>query len=206
MSGRHRGSREPGETGAASHAPEWEPQNGAAADLIDRSVVASFVTAGPGGLAVSHLPFLLDRSRSPHGCLVSHLAAANSHAALVAAGLPSVAIFKAEQGYISSSWYPAAPVRDSAPTWNFAVVHCHGRPKVLGAAALARHLADLVEHLERGREGAWNLGELGPGGMARRMPHIIGFELPIERLDAKFKMGAGRARPRYESRGRAPGR
>lgn len=169
--------------------PEWEPGHGAAADLIDRVVLASFVTTGPTGLAVSHLPFLLDRSRGPHGCLVSHLAAANEHAQLVVAGLPAVVIFKAEQGYISSSWYPPVPVRDSAPTWNFAVVHCHGRPRVLDATGLARHLADLVGHLERDRESAWNLDELGPGGMERRMPHIVGFELPIERLDAKFKMG-----------------
>ncbi|WP_246677616.1 hypothetical protein [Mesorhizobium sp. B2-3-12] len=31
--------------------------------------------------------------------------------------------------------------------------------------------------------------ELGPGGMERRIPHILGFDLPIERLEAKFKMG-----------------
>lgn len=189
---RDRGPAEPEQGGPPRlHSrPEWtapEPED--AVRLVERTVFGTFVTAGPHGLAVSHLPFLLDRTRGPHGCLVSHLAKANEHAELVGAGSVSVAIFRAEHGYISSSWYPADPVRDSAPTWNFAVVHCHGRPRPLGTAALVRHLGDLVEHLERGRTERWRLGELGPGGMERRLPHILGFELPIERLEAKFKMG-----------------
>ena len=52
-----------------------------------------------------------------------------------------------------------------------------------------RHLVDLVEHMENCRDNHWRVGELGPGGMERRLPNILGFELPIERLDAKFQMG-----------------
>jgi transcriptional regulator len=43
--------------------------------------------------------------------------------------------------------------------------------------------------MERGRDDEWRLRELGPGGMERRLPRILGFELPIARLEAKFKMG-----------------
>jgi transcriptional regulator len=53
----------------------------------------------------------------------------------------------------------------------------------------ARHLLKLVDHMEKGREKRWRVKELGPDGMNRRLPHILGFELPIERLEAKFKMG-----------------
>lgn len=157
--------------------------------LIEAAAFASVVTAGPDGLAASHLPFVLHRGRGENGTLVSHLAAANPHAALLAEGRATLAIFHGPHGYISSSWYPRQPVRDSAPTWNFAVVHCHGRPVPLDGPATARHLVELVEVLEKDRPDRWRMRELGPGGMERRLPHVFGFELPIERLEAKFKMG-----------------
>ncbi|RVA82007.1 hypothetical protein EN914_11680, partial [Mesorhizobium sp. M7A.F.Ca.CA.001.08.2.1] len=90
---------------------------------------------------------------------------------------------------MSPSWYPRNAVRDSAPTWNFAVVHCHGHPVPLDDHGTARHLLQLVDVLEKDRDDRWRMRELGPGGMERRIPGIIGFDLPIGRLEAKFKMG-----------------
>lgn len=157
--------------------------------LIEAAAFATVVTAGPGGLVASHLPFVLHRERGANGTLVSHLAAANAHAGLLTEGRETVAIFQGPHGYISSSWYPRNPVRDSAPTWNFAVVHCHGRPVPLDTQATARHLLELVDVLEKDRPDRWRMRELGPGGMERRLPHVVGFEMPIARLEAKFKMG-----------------
>ncbi|ESZ30265.1 FMN-binding negative transcriptional regulator [Mesorhizobium sp. L2C084A000] len=157
--------------------------------LIEAAAFATVVTAGPQGLVVSHLPFVLDRDRGENGTLVSHLARANPHSTLISEGRETAAIFHGPHGYISPSWYPRNPVRDSAPTWNFAVVHCHGRPVPLDDHATARHLLQLVDVLQKDRDDRWRMRELGPGGMERRIPGIIGFDLPIERLEAKFKMG-----------------
>lgn len=172
--------------------PEFTPADADAAfALIERAVFGTLVTAGPDGPVVSHPIFMLERGEGQNGALVSHLAAANEHCDLVRQGLPTVAIFMAEHGYISSSWYPRRTngERDNAPTWNFATVHCHGRPQVLDVRETARHIRDCVEHLEAGRDDRWRLKELGPGGMKRRLPNVLGFRLPIERLHAKFKMG-----------------
>lgn len=163
--------------------------------LIDDLAFGTLVSAGAAGLVVSHLIFLLDRTRGQSGTLMSHLAAANPHCDAIRAGAPSVAVFEGPHGYISSSWYPGYPARDSAPTWNFSVVHAHGRPAVVDQKATIRHLDDVVAHMERGRDRAWQMKELGPGGMARRLPHILAFELPVERLEAKFKMGQDERRP-----------
>ncbi|MEP7453620.1 FMN-binding negative transcriptional regulator [Phyllobacterium sp. SB3] len=158
-------------------------------ELIERAMFATVVTNGPDGPVASHLPIILDKTRGAHGTLITHLARANEHSSLILEGLPTLVIFHGPHGYISSSWYPAQPVRDSAPTWNFAVVHAHGRPVLLDEAGLVRHLIQLVDILEKGREKRWQLKELGAGGMGRRLPYIIGFEVPVDRLDAKFKMG-----------------
>lgn len=173
--------------------PEFIPQDPAATafELIEREVFGTFVTAGPAGLVVSHLVFIVKRGEGPHGTLESHLATANEHAELVRQGLPSVAIFMAEHGYISSSWYPRRPHgrRDNAPTWNFATVHCHGRPEPMDTTPTIHHIRDVVERLEIGREDRWYLKELGPEGMPKRLPRLLGFRLPIERLEVKLKMG-----------------
>src|SRR5882724_7809024 len=42
--------------------------------LIEAAAFATVVTSGPQGLVVSHLPFVLDRTRGENGTLVSHLA------------------------------------------------------------------------------------------------------------------------------------
>ncbi|QPC93654.1 FMN-binding negative transcriptional regulator [Mesorhizobium sp. INR15] len=170
--------------------PEFAPLSREAVfDLIEAAAFATVVTSGPQGLVASHLPFVLDRDRGSNGTLISHLARQNPHSALIAEGRETIAVFQGPHGYISPSWYPRNPVRDSAPTWNFAVVHCHGRPVPLDDHATARHLLRLVDVLEKDREDRWRMRELGPGGMERRMPHIIGFDLPIDRIEAKFKMG-----------------
>ncbi|TIN30295.1 MAG: FMN-binding negative transcriptional regulator [Mesorhizobium sp.] len=157
--------------------------------LIEAAAFATAVTVGPQGLVVSHLPFVLDRARGENGTLVSHLARANPHSTLISEGRETVAIFHGPHGYISPSWYPRNPVRDSAPTWNFAVVHCHGHLVPLDYHATARHLLQLVDVLEKDRDDRWRMRELGPGGMQRRIPGIIGFDLPVGLLEAKFKMG-----------------
>ncbi len=173
--------------------PEFIPENAPAKafELIERQVFGTLVTAAPTGLVVSHLVFIGKPGHGPNGALESHLATANEHAALVQQGLPSVAIFIAEHGYISSSWYPRRPHgrRDNAPTWNFATVHCHGRPELLDQGATVSHIAEVVERLEADQDDRWHLKEIGPGGMASRLPRLLGFRLPIERLDIKLKMG-----------------
>lgn len=170
--------------------PEFAPlSRGEVFGLIEAAAFATVVTAAPEGLMVSHLPFVLHPGRGENGTLVSHLAAANAHATFLIQGHETVVIFNGPHDYISSSWYPRNPVRDSAPTWNFAVVHCHGRPVPIDTPATARHLLELVEVLEEDRPDRWRMRELGPGGMERRLPHVVGFEMPITRLEAKFKMG-----------------
>lgn len=157
--------------------PEFAPlSRGDVFGLIEAASFATVVTSGPQGLVVSHLPFVLDRTRGGNGTLVSHLARANPHSALIAEGRETVAIFQGPHGYISPSWYPRRPVRDSAPTWNFAVVHCHGRPVPLEDHGTARHLLQLVDVLEKDRDDRWRMRELGPGGMERRIPHILGLD------------------------------
>ncbi|MDL2204855.1 FMN-binding negative transcriptional regulator, partial [Brucella intermedia] len=131
----------------------------------------------------------MDRTRGENGTLVSHVAASNDHVEFLKRGLPSIAILMDAGHYVSSSWYPGCPERDSAPTWSFMVAHIHGTPKILSEAATAKHLQELVKHMEKGRDKPWQMKELGPGGLERRLRNIVGYEMPIEKMEVKFKLG-----------------
>lgn len=157
--------------------------------LIKQTVFGTLVTTTPHGFAITHTVFELLADESPHGTLVFHLALKNEHVPFLTEGLPSVAIFLGQSGYISPSWYPRSPARDSAPTWNYEVAHCHGRPERITKEAMASHVGRLVNAMESGRTDRWQMGELGGDGISRRLDSIAGFRMPIAQLDAKFKMG-----------------
>lgn len=158
-------------------------------DLVDRAVLGTLLTSHEDGIAISHPVFMIDRTRGANGTLVSHVASANNHADFLRRGLPSIAILMDAGHYVSSSWYPGYPHRDSAPTWSFMVAHIHGVPNILSEAATAKHLHELVKHMEKERDKPWQMKELGPGGLERRLPNIVGYEMPVENMEIKFKLG-----------------
>jgi transcriptional regulator len=154
--------------------------------LIEQAVVGTLVAAAPRGLTAAHLPFMVDPRRGEYGTLVCHLAAANPQAELVRAGEEMMAIFMSPNAYVSASWYVE---RDRAPTWAYAAVHCHGRPRVQDAQESLRNIGALVNRLEGGRRKRWRFGELGTEGVSERMQRIVCFDMPIERLEARFQLG-----------------
>jgi len=157
-------------------------------DLIRRNMFATLVGVSPNGLIASHLPFMFDPVRGAHGTLISHMARANPHAALLGDGQEMLVIFMGAHGYMSPSWYPK---RESAPAWNYAAVHCYGKPVVQSAVDSERNINELVKLMEEGRPNQWTMSELGEGGVAEALPRIVCFEIEVTRLEAKFKMAQG---------------
>jgi transcriptional regulator len=43
--------------------------------------------------------------------------------------------------------------------------------------------------MEKERDKPWQMKELGPGGLERRLPNIVGYEMPVENMEIKFKLG-----------------
>ena len=85
------------------------------------------------------------------------------------------------------------------PTWNFAVVHASGRLKPI---AEKKSLHDLLARLIRkfeGNESAYDFDKLSETYKYGLITGIIGFEMEIERLEGKFKLGQERSAPDKES-------
>lgn len=168
--------------------PAWRPRS---ADdvtrLIDENPWALIVNNGEEGPLVTNIPMLLDRSRGRFGTLLGHLARQNEHAvALMNATTPTLAVFEGPYSYVTPSWYPN---RDMPGTYYYSAVHCYGRIRVQSDADLEATLRVLNDRMERPVKDGWRIDEVPRSEITRRIPSIVGFELEIERLEAKFKYG-----------------
>ncbi|HEU0114470.1 MAG TPA: FMN-binding negative transcriptional regulator [Thermomicrobiales bacterium] len=162
--------------------------------LIRDHPLAMIVTAGPGGLMANPLPFLVDADASPNGTLRAHLARANPQVAELAAGGECLVVFQGIQAYVTPAWY--ATKRETGkvvPTWNYATVHAWGRPRVVEDAVwLRRQLEDLTGSQEHARPDPWQVDDAPPPFIAGQMKGIIGLEIPIDRIEGKWKMSQNR--------------
>jgi transcriptional regulator len=160
--------------------------------FIDRYDFATLVTLpSTGGVCVTHVPLLLDRSGG-RPVLVGHLARANEHWRHFDGNTASVAIFHGPHGYVSPNWYESKP---AVPTWNYAVVHAHGCPRVMGDPnSVSNILEALVEKNESHRPDPWSTRELPADFSEHMRSQIVAFEMPIDRFESKFKLGQNRSR------------
>jgi transcriptional regulator len=159
------------------------------ARLLAEHPFATLVTTVAGEPHISHVPLQFDRS-GPHGTLLGHMARANPHWQHFSGG-PSVAIFHGPHAYVSPSWYaePAAAV----PTWNYCVVHLHGSAELMDEERDKRALLDaLVQRYESGRPAPWRL-QLEGRALDAMLGAIVGFRMPVTRIDAKFKLSQNRS-------------
>lgn len=168
--------------------PCWRPQSPDESYLIiDEYPWALLINNGSDGPFVTNLPLLLDRSRGKHGTLLGHLARQNEHAAaLFGSPAPTLAVFHGPWSYVTPSWYPD---RDMPGTYYYSAVHCYGRVRRQSDAELEATLQILNDRMERPLPDGWRIDEVPHSEIARRIPHIAGFELEIDRLEAKLKFG-----------------
>jgi len=158
--------------------------------LMRRQNFATLVTQHDGAPFASHVPFLLDEARGPHGTLLAHLARANPQWHDLAAGQVALVIFQGPHAYISPSWYTADL---SVPTWNYAAVHAYGTARIIeDRGNLYALLKALVETHEAGFEKPWPMN-LPDEYMNNMMRGVVGFEIAIERLEGKLKLSQNRS-------------
>ena len=120
--------------------------------LIRENPWATLVSTTSAGLVASHYPVLLDEGGEEISIL-SHVGRPDDQLHELGEHEMMV-IVQGPHGYISSSWYGAAP---AVPTWNFIVAHLHGVPELLSAEANLEVLGQLVNHFEQHVAEPWPL-------------------------------------------------
>ena len=158
--------------------------------LMQQNSFATLVTHDQGALSASHLPFLFHSEEGTYGTLLSHMARANPQWRHFAAGDEALVIFQGPHTYVSPSWYEAEL---SVPTWNYAVVHAYGRPRLVeDYDEVYELLRQLVQNYEAPFPAPWDFTVL-PQDYVRRMAQgIVAFTLTITRLEGKYKLSQNR--------------
>ena len=159
-------------------------------ELIVSYPLGLLVTHGSNGLDASPIPFLLYPDEGEHGVLRAHLAKANPHWKSLAGQAECLIVFQGPEGYVTPSWYPSkTETHKAVPTWNYATVHVWGSPQVIEDAAwLRRQVDDLTAFHERPRPQPWSVSDAPAEYITNQMKAIIGIEIPISRIEGKWKM------------------
>ena len=157
--------------------------------FMQQNNFATLVSQYEGALAATHLPLMVNAER---GVLTGHFARANPQWRNIESQ-ETLVIFGGAHTYISPTWYTQMP---SVPTWNYAVVHAYGTPRLIDDMTQLREmLATLVDYHEAGYAAPWDMAVLDShdGYMDKMMAAIVGFEMPITRLEGKFKLSQNRS-------------
>ena len=156
--------------------------------LMRAHPLATLVSAGGGELDVTHLPLEVEE-RDEELCLLGHVARANPHWKHWGGGASVMTIFRGPDGYVSPRWYA---VREAVPTWNYVVVHAHGRLTVThDSSAKERILKALIDRHDGPYRRQWD--ELGDEYRERMKRGIVGLTIAVERLEGKFKLSQNRS-------------
>ncbi len=164
----------------------------------DQSILQAFirdhsfgilVTQHAGAPFASHLPFLYDAGRGPNGTLIAHMARANPQWQSFDGAQEALVIFSGPHSYITPSWYE---VELSVPTWNYVAVHAYGIPQLFkDNSELYNQLKTLIQVNEAQFEHPWSY-QLPEDYLEKMMRGIVGFTIPISRLEGKYKMSQNR--------------
>jgi len=156
--------------------------------------LAAVVTLGTGGLIATHMPLVLEDDGSEFGLLKGHVSRANPQWRDLTPGIDALAIFAGPQHYISPNWYPGK-LEDGkeVPTWNYVVVHAYGPLRIIEDSAwMLAHLNSLVNTREAEFPAPWKVSDAPADFIAGQMKGIVGFEIPIRKLEGKWKVSQNR--------------
>jgi transcriptional regulator len=158
--------------------------------FIESHSFATLVTTANGAPFATRLPLILDRDAGLHGTLIGHVARANPHWRSFDGAAQALAMFDGPHAYISPRWYATSP---AVPTWNYATVHAYGAPRVIDEPYRVEQIVDrLTATYEASMPQPWSTREVPHDFKANLLKAIVGFEMPIDRLEGKFKFGQNR--------------
>ena len=186
------------EEGAAAADTIYIPERQAERDrpfLIDFMEEFSFamIVSSKGGLRITNVPTLLKRDPEGWPSIWFHIAKSNPQNNAMDGEQECLAVFHGPHAFISPNWYST---KNAVPTWNFAVVHAKGKPKRIDDdTAFAENLKQLVAKNEGHYGGgeAWDYSKLPESYLKGMRQGIVAYEMKIEGVEGKFKLGHERS-------------
>ena len=157
--------------------------------------LATVVSQGSAGLQASHLPLLLAPEEGEFGTLYGHFARANPHWQALTGENQTLVICNGPDAYVTPAWYAGKAEHGKVvPTWNYIAVHAHGRAEVFDEPErLLQLVSRLSERHEAGRARPWSVSDAPREYIDSMLRAIVGFALPIQRLEGQWKLSQNRS-------------
>jgi transcriptional regulator len=168
----------------------------------DHAKAIAFMRANPFAILVSstgegpfatHLPLAI-RENGDRIAVRGHVAKANEHWRHLERDPQCMIIFHGPHAYISPTNYE---IHESVPTWNYGAIHVYGNARVFSAPdELLGVLHELIPMFEPSYAEQW--ASLSQAYRDRMLSHIVGFEIAVTKIEAKFKLSQNRTRQEQE--------
>ena len=137
----------------------------------------------------SHVPLLLDQI-GEHDRLLGHVAKANKQWIEFDGKTDALIVFTGPHAYISPSWYAN---ENLVPTWNYVSVHAYGKPNIISNPTdTVEVMRKLIDSYESNATGNWSIDNLSSDFIEKKIKGIVTFEIPIDRVEGKFKLSQNR--------------
>jgi len=162
----------------------------AAVAMVRVAGFGHLVVTAPDGLASTPIPFLIADDGS---CVRAHVARPNAIWKL--APCSALLVVPISDAYISPGWYPSKAEHGKVvPTWNYEVVHLHGRLVAHDDAAwTATMVGDLTDVNEAGMPTPWSVDDAPADYTDQLIGGIVGIELAVVRVEAKRKLSQNKS-------------
>jgi transcriptional regulator len=152
----------------------------------------ALVVHGPQGLDANHMPFLVDDAAASPRKLLAHVARANPLWKEAKDGDEALVIFRAADAYISPNWYPTKhESHRQVPTWNYRVVHVHGRLRIRDDERFVRGVVARLTKVHEAQTGSprpWKMTDSAPEFIDQMLAMIVGIEIEVARMVGKWKL------------------
>jgi len=164
----------------------------------DHAAAIAFMHANPfvilvsmneDGPFASHVPVVVGEV-GEQLIVRGHFAKANPHWRYLEQQPQCLTIFHGPHAYISPSLYTDV---ESVPTWNYGTVHVYGNARLYSSPEdLQVMLHELMGTFEPAYAAQW--ASLDEAYRQRMLSHIVGFEIAVAKIEAKFKLGQNRTK------------
>jgi transcriptional regulator len=165
------------------------PDHAAAIAFMRANPFAILISSTDDGPFATHLPVFVVES-AERLVIRGHVAKANPHWRYLEQNPNCLVIFHGPHAYVSASNYTT---RENVPTWNYGAVHAYGQARTFASPEeLQGVLHQLIGTFEPAYAEQW--ASLNETYRQRMLSHIVGFEIVVTKVEAKFKLSQNRTK------------
>jgi transcriptional regulator len=145
--------------------------------------------ASDAGPFATHLPLFV-QGTGDQLVVRGHVAKANPHWRYLEQNPQCLTIFHGPHAFVSTSNYLTP---ENVPTWNYGAVHVYGNARTFASPQeLQGMLHQLIGTFEPAYSEQW--GSLSDSYRERMLSHIVGIEIEVTKVEAKFKLSQNRTK------------